>query len=53
MLIAAIYTLRGAIVLPALLFRMKLSSFDQWSSWVSLAIGIVHVLATWMYFRGN
>lgn len=49
--IAAIYTLRGAAVLPALLFRINLSSFDLWSSWVSLAIGVLHCLAAWLYIR--
>lgn len=52
-LIAAIYSLRGAIVLPALLFRMNISRFDLWSSLVSLAIGFVHCLATWMYLKGG
>lgn len=49
--IAAIYTLRGAAVLPALLFRVNMSAFDLWSSWVSLAIGVLHCLATWLYAR--
>ncbi len=49
--IAAIYTLRGAAVLPALLFRMNISAFDLWSSWISLAIGVLHCLATWLYIR--
>ena len=51
--IAAIYTLRGAAVLPALLFRMNMSAFDLWSSWISLAIGVLHCLAAWLYIRDD
>ena len=51
--IAAIYTLRGAAVLPALLFRMHMSAFDLWSSWISLAIGVLHCLAAWLYIRDD
>lgn len=49
--IAAIYTLRGAVVLPALLFGMKLSAFDLWSSLTSLAIGLIHCLAAWQTLK--
>lgn len=45
--IAAIYTLRGALVFPALLTGMHISPFDLWSSLVSLAIGLVHCVAAW------
>ena len=44
--IAAIYTLRGAMVAMAL--RVKMSAFDFYSSLVSLAIGLLHVGAVWL-----
>lgn len=48
--IAAIYTLRGAVVIPGWIFGMQMSSFDVWSSLVSLAIGLLHCVAAWSYF---
>lgn len=51
--IAAIYTLRGAMVLPGFLLKMNMSTFDIWSSLVSLAIGLLHGAALWaLYTRG-
>jgi len=50
--IAALYTLRGALVLPGWLFGLKMSSFDVWSSLVSLAIGLLHGAAVWSHFAG-
>lgn len=44
--IAAIYTLRGAMV--ALAVRMKMSPFDFYSSLVSLLVGLLHVAALWL-----
>ncbi|MDF3835361.1 hypothetical protein P3W85_20725 [Cupriavidus basilensis] len=49
--IAAVYTLRGAMVIPALLVGMKISPFDLWSSLTSLAIGLIHCLAAWQALR--
>lgn len=49
--IAAIYTLRGAVVIPAWVMGMKMSPFDLWSSLVSLAIGLLHVAAVWMFLQ--
>jgi hypothetical protein len=49
--IAAIYTLRGAIIFPALLFGMTLSSFDLCASLVALAIGLVHCSGAWLTLR--
>lgn len=48
--IAALYTLRGALVIPAWFFGKTLSSFDIGSSLISLAIGLLHVAAAWAYF---
>lgn len=50
--IAAVYTLRGAIVLPALALGLTLSTFDLGSSLISLAIGLLHSAASWRYLRG-
>jgi hypothetical protein len=47
--IAAIYTLRGGLLIPGFIFGMKLSNFDVWSSLVSLAIGLLHCAAVWSY----
>jgi len=49
--IAAIYTLRGALLIPGWLFNMKMSSFDIWSSAISLAIGLLHCAAAWLHFH--
>jgi hypothetical protein len=49
--IAAVYTVRGALLLPGWLFGLKISSFDVVSSLISLAIGLLHVAATWAYLR--
>ena len=48
--IAAIYTLRGALLLPGWIFGMKMSSFDIWSSIASLTIGLLHCAAALSYF---
>lgn len=44
--IAAIYTLRGAMVAMAL--RVRMSPFDFYSSLVSLLVGLLHVAAVWL-----
>lgn len=49
--IAALYTLRGAVVIPAMLIGMKISPFDWWSSMLSLAIGLLHCSGAWMVLR--
>lgn len=46
--IAAIYSLRGAGIFPVLLMRKKFSTFELWSSLISLAIGLVHCGAAWL-----
>lgn len=48
--IAAIYTLRGAMVIPGWILGIKMSNFDIWSSIVSLSIGLLHCAAAWSYF---
>lgn len=47
--IAAIYTLRGALLIPGWIFGVKMSGFDIWSSLVSLSIGLLHCAAAWSY----
>jgi len=47
--IAAIYTLRGALVLPGWLLRQPMSAFDVNSSLASLAIGLLHCAAAWFW----
>ena len=49
--IAALYTLRGAVVIPAVIVGMKLSSFDWWSSLLSLVIGLLHCAGAWLVLR--
>ena len=49
--IAALYTLRGAVVIPAIVVGMKLSPFDWWSSLLSLAIGLLHCAGAWLALR--
>lgn len=44
--IAALYTLRGAMVVLAL--RIRMSAFDFYSSLVSLAVGLLHAAALWL-----
>ena len=45
LIIAAVYLLRGAVVLPMLLFaRSKATPFVVWSSVICLAFGIVHAV---------
>ncbi len=48
--IATMFTLRGSLLLAAAALGMKVSSFDLWSSVVSLAIGLLHCAAVWLYF---
>jgi hypothetical protein len=48
--IAALYTLRGALLLPGWLVGMTMTTFGVWSSLVSLAIGLLHCAAAWSYF---
>jgi hypothetical protein len=43
--IAALYTLRGAMV--AMAVRVKMSAFDFYSSLVSLLLGVLHIAAVW------
>lgn len=43
--IAAIYTLRGALLIPVWLSGIQISAFDAWSSFVSLGIGLLHCAA--------
>ncbi|WP_454765232.1 hypothetical protein [Cupriavidus campinensis] len=47
--IAAIYTLRGALVLLGWLLRQPMSAFDVQSSLASLAIGLLHCAAAWLW----
>jgi hypothetical protein len=49
LVIAALYTLRGAALLPLLLIGRPLTPFERWSSLVSLAIGLLHWAAAWTY----
>lgn len=49
--IASIYTLRGAVVIPSWLFGMKMSAFEVGGSLISLAIGLLHAAAAWFYLR--
>lgn len=49
LVIAALYTVRGAALLPMLLISRPLTPFERWSSLVSLAIGLLHCAAAWTY----
>jgi hypothetical protein len=49
--IAAVYTLRGALLLPVWLSGTRISAFDFWSSLVSLGIGLLHCAAVALWLR--
>ncbi len=51
--IAALYTLRGALLLPLWLVGVPMTMFGVWSSLVSLAIGLLHCAAVWSYFSAQ
>ncbi len=47
--ITAIYLLRGASLVPAILMAPYLgSTFDLWSSVIALVYGLVHAIGLWM-----
>ncbi len=49
LVVAALYTLRGLAIFPLMLTRRYLSPFEQWSSLVSLGIGVLHIAAVWAH----
>lgn len=49
--IAAIYTLRGALLVPVWLSGTRVSAFDVWSSLVSLGIGLIHCAAVALWWN--
>lgn len=51
--IAALYTLRGAMLLPLWMVGVPMTIFGVWSSLVSLAIGLLHCAAAWSYLRAQ
>jgi hypothetical protein len=49
--IAAVYSLRGALLIPVWLTGRALSPFEVASSLISLSIGLLHVAAVWAFLR--
>jgi len=49
--VAAVYTLRGAFLFPALLIIRPISPFDVWTSLISLTIGLIHLAGAGLYWR--
>lgn len=45
--IAAIYLLRGAVIVPILIEPMMRTSFNIWSSLIVLGYGIAYAIGTW------
>ena len=51
--IAAIYTLRGGLIVVGWVLRQPLSTFDIQSSFASLAIGLLHCAAAWCWLAAT
>lgn len=51
--ISAIYTLRGALLIPAWLSGVGMSAFDVWSSLASLGVGLLHCAAATVWLMNN